>query len=325
MSALPTAPAGFLVRRPTAADIPAVVALVNAAEIVDLGQVLLEESDLAADWAGASVDLGADVVLVEPTIRGRGGPSDHEPRIVGWAQLDGRSAQADVHPDLRGRGIGTMLAGFLEQRALDVSGTAPFRVGQSVATQPGGGRRLLQSRGWEPAYESWVLIHPPDRPLPTAAAPNGVVIRAHRDEVEERGAHRVIETAFSAWPHRDGRTFEQWRAAATRHPAFRPGLLHVAVDERGGVVGACLGLRYTGDGWIDQIAVDPAWRNRGLGRALIASMFGALQALGASSLGLNTDSRTGALSLYRHLGMVIDLTLVHMELRTPPGGAAAVS
>ena len=52
-------------------------------------------------------------------------------------------------------------------------------------------------------------------------------------------------------------------------------------------------------------------RGRGLGRALLARSFGLFRAHGLRACGLNTDSRTGALSFYEGIGMRVRRSYAH--------------
>ena len=62
---------------------------------------------------------------------------------------------------------------------------------------------------------------------------------------------------------------------------------------------------------MDQIAVRREARGRGLGRALLVAAFAEARSRGATISRLNTDSRTGALGLYEHVGMVVVETYEH--------------
>jgi GNAT superfamily N-acetyltransferase len=76
---------------------------------------------------------------------------------------------------------------------------------------------------------------------------------------------------------------------------------------------------YPTEGWVEQLAVRADHRNLGIGRALLQTAFGELRRRGAPSLGLNTDSRTGALDLYLNIGMTLRDTYTHYSrLLRPP-------
>ena len=64
-----------------------------------------------------------------------------------------------------------------------------------------------------------------------------------------------------------------------------------------------------------QLAVAREHRNLGLGRALLLRAFELFHARGRASVGLSTDSRTGALGLYEHVGMRVVRSYTHHAKR----------
>lgn len=284
---------GFVTRAATPDDAGAVTELINAAEVVDIGEAMLGQSDVDADWASPSLDLALDTLLVF-----EGG------RMVAAAQVSAERADIDVHPEHRGRGIGTALINWSEERARTQAkpGVVP-RVGQTVPTEAADIVDLLNERGYDRLWESWVLRFPVDAELPPAEV-EGVEIRPYRTE-EEHAAFTIIDTAFSEWDGRQPQPFAEWQSMVTKRPDFDPSLLLVAVvdDE---LVGAAYGINYPDEGWIDKIAVDRDHRGRGIASAMLATLFTEFRSQGVSLLGLNTDSRTGALDLYLRLGMKVE-------------------
>lgn len=302
-------PPGYTTRAPTMADAAAVIALVNAGEAADIGEPLLDLSDIESDWASPLLDLEQDAILV----------FDGD-RLVAFGDLHNSRADAAVHPDDRGRGIGSGLLDWLEARMVTrTPPNEPARIGQSVPESAGDAAALFRSRGYERKWDSWILRLGPHADLAVASLPAGVEIRPCRPD-EEHAVYRVIDDAFNEWEDRRSTPFEDWQAMTTARPDFDPSLLFVAV-ESGEVIGACVALRYPGDGWVDQLAVRKDRRGQGIARSLLARAYGELRERGETRLGLNTDSRTGALDLYLKLGMYVEHTFVHWakELRPAAG------
>ena len=289
-------PTGLTLRHASADDAPAVIALINAAEQVDVGEVVLELADIQADWANPLLSLRDDVLLVEA-----GG------ELVAWAQVEGERADANVHPDHRRQGIGLAVIEWAEQRALTRAPAGEtVRLGQTVPERMAGIDELFGARGYSRLWDSWVLRLPPDAELESPQLPPGVTIRPFRSG-EEHAVYHVIDDAFSEWEGRESRPFEDWRANTLLRPDFDPTLLLVAaLGDR--LVGACFGTHYETEGWLSQIAVDRGQRGQGLGTALLTALFAEFRRRGERRLGLNTDSRTGALGLYVGLGMSVEQT-----------------
>jgi GNAT superfamily N-acetyltransferase len=289
-------PPGLTLRNAAFDDAQAVIELVNAAEVVDVGEEILELSDIEADWASPQLHLAQDVLLVEDT-----------GRLVAWAQVGDERADANVHPDYRGRGIGLAIIEWTELRALEQAAEdIEVRLGQTVPEKMVGIRELFEARGYLRLWDSWVLRLPPEAELATPSLPSGVTIRPFRPG-EEVAVYQVIDDAFTEWEGRESRPFEEWQARTLQRPDFDPALLLVAVagDEP---IGACHGVPYTTEGWLNQIAVEPSHRGQGIATALLATLFAEFRARGQHRLGLNTDSRTGTLGLYLGLGMRVEQT-----------------
>lgn len=295
-------PEGLTARPATSDDAQAVWRLTAAAMTVDVGEPMLDLDDIVSDWTSPNLDLAFDTVLVN---------CGDEP--VAFIQVEGERADGDVHPAWRGRGLGLTLVEWSERRALERGrGDDEVHIGQTVIKGLPGSEELFAARGYRRRWDSWVLRLPDDVAL-DQPHPRSATIRGYVAD-DEQYVYRVVEAAFGEWDDRSARTFEQWQATSTAREVFDPTLVAVAtVDDR--IVGACVGIPYAEEGWIDQLAVDSDMRGRGIGRALVARVFGEFRRRGETKLGLNTDSRTGALGLYVDLGMVVEHTFIRWSTR----------
>jgi GNAT superfamily N-acetyltransferase len=84
------------------------------------------------------------------------------------------------------------------------------------------------------------------------------------------------------------------------------------------MIGGAVLRRSPGAGWIDQIAVEGRRQGRGIGRAMLEHIFGFFHGK-EPAVGLSTDSRTGALDLYLHVGMTVRRTYRRWSRPTAPG------
>jgi mycothiol synthase len=296
-----TLPAGLTSRPLGLGDAEAVYEVMAAQEEADLGKVAIELADISGDWQRPSFDVAAGTV----------GVFDGDV-LVGYAELSGRDrADAAVHPAYRGRGIGTALAQWVSDlgrsRGSDVVGM-PVPKGSP-------GDRLLGALGWQVRWESWVLQLPEGKEIVRQPLPDGYVLGAAETEPDRRAAWTVLEDAFLEWSRRDRQTFEDFCAVTTDRPGFEPWNLRVAKDPQG-VVGACHVTLAAGDrgsvyAYVHRLAVRKDRRRLGLARAMLADAFACARAHGATVSELSTDSRTGALSLYERVGMVVTDTWVN--------------
>lgn len=294
-------PVGLTHRPLSAGDAHAVFEVVAAQEKADLGEVVIEEADIVGDWQRPSFDVAASTV----------GVFDGD-RLVAYAEVsDGDRGDAAVHPDFRGRGIGTSLAGWMQRTARDQGADIvgmPVPVGSS-------GEALLRGLGYEARWSSWVLALPPGREIEEQSLPAGYAVRQATVE-EWPAAYDVIEDAFLEWADRARQSYEDFTAQVFRRPGFEPWNLRVALAPDGALVGAAyIRVDTVGCGYLDRLAVCADQRHRGIARALLADAFMVAREHGAHTSELSTDSRTGALGLYEKVGMEVTSNWVNLAMR----------
>jgi len=291
-------PDGLTARPLTATDVDDVIAMINACERHDTGELMWEREDLIADSSSDGFDPEHDWI----------GVFDGD-RCVAWAMvLQQRRTFVDVHPDMRRRGIGSALQDWAIYRVRALGG--------AYASQTIDDRRTdvvsaLQAAGYTPRFTSWVLRM--DHPVPPESAPpDGITLRAFRP-ADETELLAMFEEAFSEFEDRPPSSAGTWRAMTTRREGFRNEDMIVAVDgER--IVGGAFLIRSAGSIWVDKFAVHRDYRHRGIARAMLAAAFARSHELGSSFTELNTDSRTGALSFYERIGMHIRLSYTNWAL-----------
>ena len=280
-------------------DSAAVTAILAAEQLRDLGVVSVEEADVVADWSRPSFDLTRQSV----------GVLDGE-TLVACAELSGPDrAHVGVAPDHHGRGIGTYLAGWVQERARALGSTV---VGMPVP-EGSAGDRLLASLGYHVRWTSWLLTLPEGRGIERQPLPDGYRVREAR-ESDHRALWTVVEDAFLEWSVRERQTFEDFSAQVLGRPGFAPWNLRVVEDDDE-VVGAAVVLLAGDVGYVDKVAVRRDRRGLGLGRALLADAFERAREHGATRSELATDSRTGALGLYRRVGMEVTAVWVNRAIR----------
>ena len=304
----PIFPPGLTVRGASSGDIPTVAALLRASEEFDAGEPSMTVEDVESEWMLPDFNPSVDVLLVF-----------EDDRAIASAEVPGWRAEATVHPDARGRGIGTAILEWIERRAVERANEGTEnRVGQTVVDTNADAISLFVRHGYTPRHTSWVLRLPDDVAIDHPPLPHGVMIRPFDPEWEEEQVYRVVEDAFNEWPTREPSTFEEWRSGVTGRSDFDPTLLFVAVADQE-VVGVSFGIPYEDEGWVQQLAVRRDHRNQGLAKALLRTTFDELRRRGSPAVGLSTDSRTGALDLYVDAGMVVRASYSHYSKVLAPG------
>jgi len=298
-----TLPTGYAERPLVLADAAAVTRVMAANELATVGEVVIELADIVSEWQRPSFDVSARTV----------GVVDADGDLVGYAECSGGSrADAAVHPDHWGGGLGTALAGWLAAKAGELGEPV---IGMPVP-QGSPGDRLLESLGWFPRWESWVLALPQNAAIPVRELPEAYAIRAATPQDHEQ-VWTVIEDAFLEWSEREREPYADWVATTIERPGAEPWNVRVVTGPDGAVVAAAVLVMTEdgGEGYVSRLATRKDQRNRGLAQALLADAFGAARAHGATRATLSTDSRTGALDLYLHVGMEVESTWVHRATR----------
>lgn len=181
-------PDGFTARPLTPDDIAATIAMVNTCEMHDSGELMWERADLTSDSKTDGFNHARDWV----------GVFDGD-RIVGWGMIvHRRGAWIDVHPDARGRGIGTWLRWWSIERAHQI-GTD--RIGQTIDDRRESVAAMFLAAGYTPRKTSWILrMDHSSRPA-DPEPPAGIAMRAFQPQ-DERQLLTMFEEAFSEFSDR---------------------------------------------------------------------------------------------------------------------------
>jgi mycothiol synthase len=292
-------PDGLTSRPLTIDDAAAVAELVRAEETADVGAPETTYEDVLGDWQRPTYDLALSTIGVHDGAA-----------LVGYAEVVGDAeVYTSVHPDHRGRGIGTALAAWARETA---RGKGYERVASQV---PVGGPadRLMTDLGYEVRWVAWNLELSEGTEIAAQPLPDGYTIR-EAAPTEHEAAYHLVEDAFTEWEGRSRQSLEDFGARVWGRPGFAPWNLRVVVDPEGVLVGATHIHLDDGVGYLARIAVVRDRRGLGLARAMLAEAFGLAREHGAVRCYLSTDSRTGALGLYEKVGMVISSQWVNRAL-----------
>ena len=282
-------------------DLDAVHAVIEASDIVDYGRPDTEKDDIRDEWSArppnervlVAVDAaGAVVAVANDTSR-------RPPRMT---------ARAFVHPDHRGRGLGTYLTRWIERR---VAGAAGDGIGDDATLEfevpdvNEAAAELLTDLGYNRVRRNLRM----ERELSAGedgSAVDGVVIRSMRINDEERAVHATLEDAFLDHWDNHPRTYEEFSKSFFGGSWFDPSLSFVA-DDGGEIAGIALCTVFKAEnmGWVAWLGVRRPWRRRGVALAMLHHAFGEFRARGLRSAGLGVDaeSLTGATRVYERAGL----------------------
>lgn len=137
-------------------------------------------------------------------------------------------------------------------------------------------------------------------PIAPAPLPLGVELLPF-DRDSGRQARDLLQRVYPEGIGDNGITFDGFWTWLTTDSEYDPTLMFVVATD-GQVVGLC---HCWSSAFVKDLAVDPAFRRRGLGAALVTLSLEAFAHRGAAAVDLKTEvTNTEAQSLYRRLGFV---------------------
>lgn len=297
-------------RAATPEDIDAIWRLQQSADTVDHPQQLSPRSAVTETFDTSSVDTERDTIVAL-------GPGD-ELRAHGVVMVAGGHATrvqeylfGTVHPEWRGRGIGTALLHWLrvraEQKLAENELSLPGWIELYADAEKPDQRGLAEAEGFSPARYFAEMVHPLTEEIPAVQLPEGLELLAFSDQLSE--ATRIARNdAFRDHWGAQPNTKERWNHQQVGGHSL-PSLSWVAVttqEPKQRVAGFVLStiLQPSGLGYIELVGVIRDWRGRRLAPALLAQALRTQREAGlpGTSLEVDSDSPTGANTLYERMG-----------------------
>jgi mycothiol synthase len=282
-------------RPATPADAEAIAELIRAYDRAHGGETGTDADEVRDDWTREGFELERDALVAED-----GG------RLVAYAQAVRRPREGEVlvdacvHPDARDRARADELYRRMEEHALELGGD---RLVTGAFGNDLWSAELLAARGWARTRSLLRMAIDLEAPPPPPGWPAGVEVRTFRPG-DEAAFHAVAVQAFADDPTYEAGPLERWSADRLDRSAFDPAFWMLALAS-GRPAGVAIGYAAGPGGYLELLGVVPAWRRRGLGRALLLQSLAAFHRQGRTHVALhvNAENTTGARGLYRDTGM----------------------
>ncbi len=299
------------------ADLDDILTTLRAANQADGEPASISPEDLHA-WLADPRWTPADDLLVAE-VAGHGVVGVGEGRVRGETGHQLYRSECYVHPDFRRQGMGRALLAAQWQRVQAISraqGDAAVIHGARVSAGQTDAQGLFESCGMRRVRYFFEMVRDLAQPIPPVVVPAGLELTTWAERRDDRAVWAGNNEAFQDhWGHLP----EDYDAFAYRITAGWVSLDDSFVIWDGAeVAGASLNdmgpaaLRHYGrnQGWIGILYVRRPWRQRGLGRALLARSLQQAKALGHDLAGLRVDAEnlTGAVRLYEALGFAVEKT-----------------
>ncbi|MFZ4893366.1 GNAT family N-acetyltransferase [Plantibacter sp. Mn2098] len=300
-------------RPATTDDIEILLELHLAIGPVDHPEFVVSREDVADDFADESIDMALDSLLgftADGVLVANAEVSlhpDHSTRIQ--SHIGG-----GVHPEWRGRGIGSVLLEWAQQRSqqqlasldLDLPGWSMGYVDERNAD----GKQLFADAGFRVARYFTHMQRVLADEIPVLPSPAGLRVIGYTPEYSDRTRRARNDSFRDHWGSL-ATPAERWEQFVGG-PRFRNDLSIIAVDENDDVVGFVLtevdeedwaAQGFTG-GYIALVGIVRSARGKRLAPVMLSEALRRQQSAGyeRATLEVDTESPTGALGLYERIG-----------------------
>jgi mycothiol synthase len=188
----------------------------------------------------------------------------------------------------------------------DELGRMPYRGGCDAVNAPAVASWAAAGYILSDFYAQMVRSFEEGGPPETAELPAGYRLGLIDRDGDAARLHDLNERAFEADPDHEPATLEDFTRAHLSFSQFDPAWSLLVETARGDLAGSLIGWRPPDHphGYIAVLAVDPAHRRVGLGRAMLLTAFSAIDSAGLPAAELYVASHNPkALDLYTSVGM----------------------
>lgn len=303
----------YIIRPAEMKDLEKTVDLFDICSLHMIGKKETSLSDVRNEWLLPEFDLEtATRIVLNP-----------KGKVIGYIEvwdIDQTPVKVwvwgRVHPDYEGRGIGTYLMDWAEERARQALDKVPNDLqvtmlsGSFSTYKPA--HKLFRDRGMETIRHFYTMATDLESLPVEPQLPDGLQVRRMKGEEELGDVIWAIRDAFQDhWGYVEQpfeEEYRQWLHRIRHDEQFDPSLWFLAIDGDE-IAGLSLCKETSNEdpnmGWVNVLGVRRPWRKRGLGLALLQHSFREFYSRGKTRAGLGVDasSLTGATRLYEKAGM----------------------
>jgi len=321
-------PAGFTSRSATLDDVDIAADLFKTYALATAGVEDINAEETRTMWASPGFNPATDIYLVFA-------PNG---QLVAYAETWVNSEipvhpfiWACVHPDFTGKGLGTYVTNWSEERCGQLIEKLPadLRLAPRVSafSTNQSAHQLFEDLKWTHIRSFYTMRIDMESAPPAPQWPAGISLQPYQPEQlrDIYTAHRETfrdHFGYVELPFESG--FEQFKHGLENDPQHDPSLWFIA-REGNEIAGYCLcrvsSFSDHDAGYVNILGVRRNWRKHGLGLALLHQAFGEFHQRGQMhvELGVDASSLTGALRLYEKAGMHVHSQTDTFEKELRPG------
>lgn len=230
-------------------------------------------------------------------------------RAAGWGA---------VRPDYRGRGIGSAVLSWREERAterlLGTSDDLPKFLWETLYDSQQEQVSFLTDRDYRPVRHWFEMLRDLSKPISEVSLEGPLELRPYESGLAEAVREANNDAFRDHWGSQPV-PGDRWERHYVGGESFRPDLSAVVRDQAqvvGYLTAGCFPHDFEDKGrtevWAEIIGTRREYRNRGIASALIANWMRQVAAAGYeyAVLGVDAASKTGALGLYERHGFQVD-------------------
>jgi ribosomal protein S18 acetylase RimI-like enzyme len=239
---------------------------------------------------------------------------EEDDRMVASAMygMHGDAANAQGIVADKGRGLGTEI---LERGEAFARAEKAKKVHTGAPEPDAAARVLFEARGYREVRRFYSMAIELTEAPPEPVLPEGLVLDELRDD-EYETFYDALNEAFAEHWEWHPEPFEDWFERRRGQHRDEHGPVWFVVRDGDELAAVTRNeAQAAGGGYVGAIGVRPAWRGKGLAKALLHRTFGEFWRRGTTRVTLDVDSQneTGAVALYERVGMDVDSCGVAFE------------
>jgi mycothiol synthase len=310
------------------ADIPEIVALINAADDAAGMPIRASADGLRNQFNSPGLDPSRQVIVAEAT--GDGGAPSVSP--LGYGRAFPRNDKTGVervydvsmrvHPDAVDSGLALAMAEeivAIARRHEALPGQTQVdkvRVRSYIYEKHASLRAAWQQVGLREVRQAWTMRRPLDAPIPDPPNVAGVTLRNYRYPDDNEPSRQALNRSFADYFDAKPISSESWeREMATSVVRHDLSWLAAPDDSAEELAGFCiclldeeentLGGRL--EGWVEGMGVVPEWRGRGMGKALLLHALQSFKRAGMEVMLADVDAQgpSPATRLFEAVGFTV--------------------